>query len=103
MRATDFRPVLDRVFIKQDQDEGTTPGGIVIPEASRKGRELINTGVVVAIGPGRWIRTKSQAYFAETTIKPGERVVWRRHGGIQIGALEDHVITTEDELLGVIE
>jgi len=100
MKAADFQPIKDRVLIKQDPDEEITKAGILIPQFVQKGRELINSGVVIAIGPGM---VNKAGVFIETTVKVGTRVVWRRGGGIQISALENHVITTEDELLGVIE
>lgn len=101
MKAAHFRPIFDRVLIKQDEDVKKTEAGVLIPEKYQGTKELVSSGVIIAIGPGK--KHHKSGVFIETTVKVGQRVVWRKHGGIKVPNLEDHVITTEDELLGTME
>jgi len=58
----------DHVWIKWDDEQLQTEGGIHLPEYSAK---LAQYGLVVAIGPGKWTK---QGYFIETKVKVGDRV-----------------------------
>ena len=44
-----FRPLQDRVLIRQIEQEEKTPGGIIIPDTAK---EKPMEGEVVAAGPG---------------------------------------------------
>jgi chaperonin GroES len=71
-----IRPVTDRILIKVDPVPSTM-GSILIPHVDRP---VPQSGVVVAVGPGRWEKKK----FVPTTTKPGQRVYWNKYDGCVI-------------------
>ena len=69
-----LKPLADRVLLKQDKAETKTASGIIIPETAQ---EKTQTATVEAVGPG----TDKE----KITVKPGDRVMYEKYAGIQIG------------------
>lgn len=90
-----IKPLGDRVLIKRVEVEETTTSGIIIPDAAK---EKAQTGLVIAVGPGR--TTESGATITPA-VKTGDTVYFGKYAGTQAG--DDFLIIKEDELLGVIE
>ncbi len=67
-RSHPIQPNRDRVLVRV-HIEDKTPGGIILPQGSKKERFLYAT--VLASGPGRYEYGK----FVENTIKDGDRIV----------------------------
>lgn len=90
-----LKPVGDRVLVKRVEEEATTTGGIIIPEAAK---EKTQTGTVLAIGPGR---VDQQGNRIALQVKKGDTVYFGKFAGTDLG--DDHLILREDEILGVVE
>ena len=90
-----IKPLGDRVLIKRVEVEETTASGIVIPDAAK---EKAQTGLVIAVGPGR---TTEAGATITPAVKTGDKVYFGKYAGTQAG--DDFLIIKEDELLGVIE
>ncbi|HEV2600685.1 MAG TPA: co-chaperone GroES [Candidatus Babeliales bacterium] len=89
-----FRPLGDKVLVKRIEQEEKTAFGIIIPDAAK---EKAQTGVVLAVGPGR---------FNGTTVVPmnvaiGDKVYFGKYSGTE--ADRDHLIIKEDDILGIIK
>lgn len=103
--AIPFRPIRDRLLIRQDKpDEKFGKKSLLIkPETSQ---ERPPTGVVLAAGDGR---PQPDGSLVPLVVKPGDRIHFRRHGGIPVdvevsdGVFEEFVLVREDDVLGVVE
>ena len=79
MNNSGVTPKGDRVLVKPDVIEETTPGGIVIPNEHRDKHQLAQmAGVLVAIGPDAW---KDRVTDIERVIDGELRLVERRTMG----------------------
>lgn len=91
----------DRVLIKPKDVESTTASGIIIPDTVKK--EKLMTGVVVAIGTGRFndsgelipmlVREGETVYFNRGWDEDGSKFSW--HG-------EDYFLVSEGDIKAII-
>ena len=70
-----LRPLHDMVVVRRKPAEGTTRGGIIIPEVAK---QLSAEGTVVAVGAGYEMPS---GFRVPPGVKPGDRVVWAKHAG----------------------
>ncbi len=90
-----LRPLGDRVLIKRLEEEQTTAGGIIIPDAAK---EKAQTGAVVSVGAGR---VDNAGNRIPLQVKAGDTIYFGKFSGTQAG--EEYLILREDEILGVLE
>lgn len=84
-----FRPVHDRLLVRQHPEESMSRGGIFIPHEAR---EKMIMGDLIACGPDvEWLHV-------------GEVIMFSPHAGhpIKIGA-EDFLLMKEADVMGVME
>ncbi len=95
--AVKMRPLGDRVVVLRVEEEGTTAGGIIIPDSAK---DKPQEGKVIAVGPGR----SEDGKTIKLDVKKGDRVLFGKYAGseVQLDGTE-HVIMREDDILGVIE
>lgn len=87
-----FKPLGDRVLVKQETAETKTQGGIIIPESAQ---QRPNFGEVMAVGPG----TKDH----QMTVKVGDRIIFGKYSGTTIsidGA--DYLIMRESDIFAIV-
>lgn len=89
-----FRPLGDRVLVKRLANQEKTSSGIIIPDAAKSKSQ---TGVVVAIGPGRTYENT----ITPLSVKTNDIIYFGQYAGTDAG--DDHVIIREDDILGVLE
>ena len=90
-------PLYDRLLIKREDAEDRTPGGIVIPDAS-KGKP--QKGVVLAVGDGRILPDGS---LAPLKVKQGDTILFGKYSGAEIEVQgRTYLIIREEDVLGVI-
>lgn len=96
-RPTTIEPLGDRVLVKQTEAEDRTPGGILLPEASKtKPRE----GTVVSVGRGR---TTEDGTLAPMYVKAGDRVLFHAYGATEVKHLGvDLLVMSEGDILGIV-
>jgi chaperonin GroES len=93
-----LRPVGDRLLLKRLEDEQTTPGGIVIPDAAR---EKPSRGEVIAIGTGKAL---DNGQIRSLTVKVGERVLFGKYVGTEIKHEGiEYLIVREEDVIAVLE
>jgi chaperonin GroES len=81
------KPLEDRIVVRPEEGEETTPSGIVIPDTAK---EKPQEGTVLAIGPGKRSDTGD---LIPMDVKEGDRVIYSKYGGTEI------VIDGEDLLI----
>jgi chaperonin GroES len=93
-----IRPLHDRIVVKRWEQETTSPGGIVIPDAAK---EKPIKGEVVAVGNGK-ILENGEVRALE--LKAGDKVLFGKYSGteVKIDGTE-YVIMREDDIMGVLE
>jgi chaperonin GroES len=82
-----IRPLEDRIVVRPEEGEETTPSGIVIPDTAK---EKPQEGTVLAIGPGK---RSDSGELIPMDLKDGDRVIYSKYGGTEI------VIDGEDLLI----
>lgn len=95
--TANFVPVGERILVKPDEAETQSPGGIVLPDQSRSSA---NRGVVVAVGPGRYLDNGERLAM---DVTEGDRVVFQKYSGVEVEIEgETYFAMTEQDLIAVI-
>ena len=90
-------PLDEGVVVQRLEAEGTTEGGIVLPDTAK---EKPQKGTVVAVGPGRTLDDGSRSGLE---VKEGDTVLFGTYSGTEITIDgEDYLIMKESELLAVL-
>lgn len=88
-----WEPLHDRLLVAPIEPESKTASGILIPEEYQ---QKTFQGIVAAAGPGRY----ENGIFVETTIKPGDIVLYSKYGGHEIKSDgREMVILRESDIL----
>ena len=93
-----IRPLHDRVVIRRTEEERTSPGGIVIPDAAA---EKPIKGEVIAVGNGKLL---DNGEVRPLDLKTGDNVLFGKYSGTE-GKVEgeEGVVMREDDVMAVIE
>ena len=93
-----IRPLHDRVIVKRMEEERTSPGGIVIPDAAT---EKPVKGEVTAVGNGKILENGD---VRALDIKAGDKVLFGKYSGteVKVGG-DEYLVMREDDIMGVIE
>jgi chaperonin GroES len=93
-----IRPLHDRVVIKRQEEETTSPGGIVIPDSAK---EKPIKGKVVAVGRGKLLDSGD---LRAMSVKVGELVLFATYAGTEVKLDgEEYLVMREDDIMAVIE
>ncbi len=93
-----IRPLHDRVVVKRTEEDRTSPGGIVIPDAAAE--KPIN-GEVVAAGNGK---IQDDGKVRALDVKVGDQVLFGKYAGTEVKVDgEDLLVMKEDDIMAVIE
>lgn len=93
-----IRPLHDRVIIKRTEEERTSPGGIVIPDAAT---EKPIKGEVIAVGNGKILESGE---VRALDVKPGDKVLFGKYSGTEIKVDgQELLVMKEDEIMAVFE
>jgi chaperonin GroES len=94
----DFRPLDDRLLIRQAGAEEVTSGGIILPDSAQ---EKPQRGTVVATGPGKLLDSGARG---EMSVHVGDEVFYGKYSGTEVEFEGDKfVIVRENDLLAVID
>ena len=72
-----LQPLEDRIVVRPNEGESQTASGLVIPDTAK---EKPQTGVVLAVGPGRFENGERQPL----DIAVGDVVLYSKYGGTEI-------------------
>ena len=97
-----IKPTNDRVIIKRAEPPKMSKGGIHLVE---KHQRRTTTGMVMAVGPGRRIKTgPNKGEHEPMTLKVGDKVIIERKAipRIKIDG-EEYLDMRESEIIAVVE
>ncbi len=96
-----IKPLGDRILIEplgEDEKEGRTKSGIVIPDTAKERPE---EGRVAAVGEGR--RT-DDGKLVPMSVKVGQRVLFSKYGPNELKIDDkEYLIAKEEDILAIIE
>ncbi|MCH8156062.1 MAG: co-chaperone GroES [Proteobacteria bacterium] len=93
-----IRPLHDRVIVKRVEEERTSPGGIVIPDAAT---EKPIKGEVIAAGNGKILENGD---VRPLDVKVGDTVLFGKYSGTEVKVDGDELLVMkEDDIMAVIE
>ena len=93
-----IRPLHDRVVIRRTEEERTSPGGIVIPDAAA---EKPIKGEVIAVGKGKLL---DNGEIRALDLKEGDKVLFGKYSGTEVKVDgEEVLVMREDDVMAVIE
>ncbi len=93
-----IRPLHDRVIIRRTEEEGISPGGIVIPDTAT---EKPIKGEVVAVGNGKVLDSGETRAL---DLKAGDKVLFGKYSGTEVKVDgEELLVMREDDVMAVIE
>jgi chaperonin GroES len=93
-----IRPLHDRVVVRRTEEERTSPGGIVIPDAAA---EKPIKGEVIAVGNGKLL---DNGEIRALDLKVGDEVLFGKYSGTEVKVEgEEVVVMREDDVMAVIE
>ena len=93
-----LRPLHDRVIIKRMEEELTSPGGIVIPDAAA---EKPSRGEVIAAGGGK---RNDSGEIVPMDLKVGDKVLFGKYSGTEVKVEgDDMLVMREEDIMAVIE
>ena len=92
------KPLQDRILIKRIEEETTTKGGIIIPDAAK---EKPQEGIVIAVGDGKVLDSGQRV---APQVKVGDKILFGKYSGteIKVDGVE-HLILREDDILAIME
>lgn len=92
-----FKPLGDRILLKQLEAKEQTKGGIVIPDTAK---EKPQEGEVVAVGEGK---KNSEGNLVSLSVKIGDKVLYGKYSGTEVAMDgEDYLVVREEDVLGII-
>ena len=95
--ATKFTPLHDRILVRRVEEEGTTRGGIIIPDSAK---DKPQEGEVISVGRGK---SNDEGKVFPLDVKEGDRILFGKYSGTEIKLDgEDFIIMREEEVLGVV-
>ncbi|MFT5499963.1 MAG: chaperonin GroES [Woeseiaceae bacterium] len=98
IQSMKIRPLHDRVIVKRMEEERTSPGGIVIPDAAT---EKPIKGEIVAVGNGKILENGE---IRALDIKAGDKVLFGKYSGTEVKVDgEELLVMKEDDIMAVIE
>ncbi len=93
-----IRPLHDRVVIRRTEEERTSPGGIVIPDAAA---EKPIKGEVLAVGNGKLL---DNGDIRPLDLAVGDQVLFGKYSGTEVKMDgEELLVMREDDIMAVIE
>ena len=93
-----IRPLHDRVVVRRMEEERTSPGGSVLPDAAT---EKPSQGEIVAVGNGKKM---DNGDVVALDVKVGDKVLFGKYSGTEVKMNgEDVLVMREEDIMGVIE
>jgi chaperonin GroES len=96
--SMNIRPLHDRVIVKRQEEERTSPGGIVIPDTAT---EKPIRGEVTAVGKGKILESGD---VRPLDVKVGDKVLFGKYSGTEVKVDgQDLLVMREEDIMAVIE
>lgn len=95
------QPLGDRVLVRRQDMDVTSPAGIIIPDTAEK--EKSKQGVVIAVGPGKY---GDEGDLIPMSVKVGAKVFFNSGWDNEIkiaGSDDEYFLVHESDILAVIK
>ena len=94
-----IKPLYDRILVRREDQEETSPGGIVLPGSAK---EKSNQGEVVAVGDGAILDSGERRSM---TVKVGDTIIFGKYSDSDTVQVDDDefIIMREDDVRAVIQ
>lgn len=93
-----IRPLHDRVVVRRMEEERTSPGGIVLPDAAT---EKPSQGEIIAVGNGKKL---DNGETVALDVKVGDKVLFGKFSGTEVKLDgEEVLVMREEDIMGVVE
>jgi chaperonin GroES len=92
-----LKPLGDRIVVQpKDEDDATTPSGLVIPDTAKEKPQL---GEVLAVGPGEF----RDGDRIPVDVSVGDIVFYSKYGGTEVKYEgDDYLILSSRDVLAII-
>ena len=92
-----LRPLHDRVIVQREEEERTSPGGIVIPDTAT---EKPIQGRVLAVGNGKILDNGDVRML---DVKVGDKILFGKYSGTEVKVEgEDLLVMREEDIMAVV-
>ena len=92
-----FKPLGDRIVLKQLEAKEQTKGGIVLPDTVK---EKPQEGEIIAVGEGK---KNPEGKVIPLSLKVSDKILYGKYSGTEIVIDgEDYLIIREEDVLGII-
>ena len=92
-----LRPLHDRVIVQREEEERTSPGGIVIPDTAT---EKPIQGKVLAVGNGKILDSGD---VRALDVKVGDKILFGKYSGTEVKVEgEDLLVMREEDIMAVV-
>ena len=97
INVSTVKPLGDRVFVKVNEAEEKTAGGIILPDNAKEKPQI---GQVVSVGDGK---SNDQGTKIPVEVKVGDTVLYSKYAGtdIKLGS-DEYVLLSEKDILAVV-
>ncbi|MCF6354835.1 MAG: co-chaperone GroES [Candidatus Polarisedimenticolaceae bacterium] len=93
-----IRPLHDRVIVRRKEEERTTAGGIILPDAATEKPVL---GEIMAAGKGKILENGD---VRPLDVQVGDTVLFGKYSGTEVKVDgEDLLVMREEDIMGVVE
>ena len=93
-----LRPLHDRVIVQREEEERTSPGGIVIPDTAT---EKPIQGKILAVGKGKILDSGD---IRALDVKIGDKILFGKYSGTEVKVEgEDLLVMREEDIMAVVE
>ena len=92
-----LRPLHDRVIVQREEEERTSPGGIVIPDTAT---EKPIQGKVLAVGNGKIL---DNGEVRALDVKVGDKILFGKYSGTEVKVEgQDLLVMREEDIMAVV-
>lgn len=92
-----FKPLGDRILLKQLEAKEQTKGGIVLPDTVK---EKPQEGEIIAVGEGK---KNPEGKVIPLSLKVSDKILYGKYSGTEVVIDgEDYLIIREEDVLGII-
>ena len=93
-----IRPLQDRVLVRRNEEEATSPGGIILADSAK---EKPMQGMIVAAGNGKKL---DNGTVQPLDVKVGDSVLFGKYAGTEVKVDgEELLVMREEDIVGVVE
>ena len=93
-----FRPLDDRILVRQSAADDKTTGGIILPDSAK---EKPQSGRIIAVGPGKLLDSGKRG---EMSVRVGDEVFYGKYAGTEIEfAADSYVVLRENDVLAIVD